>query len=407
MLATTDDDEPTHEGTYDCMREEVNARIPRPRPATNRSTRALPSSRRVAYDGPGSKGVSDDFEIAGRSIGRGRCLVVAEAGVNHNGDPGLAERLVDVAADAGVDLVKFQTFDPAALAAPGAAKAEYQERTTGKAGSQLEMLRKLALPAAALDSLKRRAHARGIGFLSTPFDAASADLLDALDVPAFKISSGDLTNTPLLRHVAEKRRPVFLSTGMATVGEVARAIEVVSASGAPKIALFHCVSNYPTEPGDSNLRAIGSMRTIFGLPTGWSDHTDGVDVSIAAVALGAELLEKHFTLDRTMPGPDHAASLEPHELVALVRSIRRIEAALGDGKKVPRAREQPVAQVARRSLHYGRALRAGERIERGDLVALRPGDGIAPDLAEWIEGRVVGRDVDAFEKVQRDDLRDG
>jgi N-acetylneuraminate synthase len=344
------------------------------------------------------------MQIGDRAIGGGaRCFVIAEAGVNHNGSLDLAMRLVDAAADAGCDAVKFQTFDPAQLAAPSAAKAAYQEETTG-GGSQLDMLRALALPAEAHVALQRRAAARGLVFLSTPFDRGSADLLDSLGVPAFKISSGDLTNELLLAHVARKGRPMLLSTGMATVGEVAAALDAVAAAGDPPIALFHCVSNYPTAPEDVNLRAMATLRTAFARPTGWSDHTDGIDISVAAVALGAELLEKHFTIDRNLPGPDHRASLEPRELVELVRAVRRVEAALGDGRKRPRPAERPIAALARRSLAYAASLAAGARIEPDSLTTLRPGTGLRPALAEMVVGRRLRRSVQAGELVRREDL---
>jgi N,N'-diacetyllegionaminate synthase len=323
------------------------------------------------------------MKIGGHEIGNGRAFVIAEAGVNHNGDVALAERLVDIAADAGCDAVKFQTFDPVALATPAAAKADYQRETTGEGGSQLEMLKALVLPRAAHVTLQARAHARGLVFLSTPFDEASADFLETLDVPAFKVSSGDLTNVLLLKHLAAKRRPLLLSTGMATLAEVQAALAVVTGD----VALFHCVSNYPAEPVDCNLRAMATLRAATQRPVGWSDHTHGIDVTIAAVALGAELVEKHFTLDRTLPGPDHRASLEPGELAAMVRGIRNTEAALGDGQKVPRPSELAVAVVARRSLCYREDLVPGTVLAEGHFIALRPGTGVPPTEM----GRIVGR----------------
>ena len=275
--------------------------------------------------------MKNPITIDGREVGTGRpAFVIAEAGVNHNGELELAERLVDIAAEAGCDAIKFQTFDPALLAAPSADKAEYQRETTGTAGSQLEMLQALVLPREAHARLKQRARDRNLMFLSTPFDEASADLLEDLDVPAFKVSSGDLTNVLLLEHLAKKRRPLLLSTGMATLDEVMSALRLLKQHEASQIALFHCVSNYPAQPIDCNLRAMRTLREATGLPVGWSDHTHGIDVTVAAVALGAELIEKHFTIDRTLPGPDHRASLEPHELAAMVRGIRNTEAALGD-----------------------------------------------------------------------------
>jgi N-acetylneuraminate synthase/N,N'-diacetyllegionaminate synthase len=336
------------------------------------------------------------IRIANREVGTGRpAFVIAEAGVNHNGRFELAERLVDIAAEAGCDAVKFQTFDPELLATPTAAKAEYQRETTGEGGSQLEMLKALVLPRDAHVQLQRRAHDRGLVFLSTPFDEPSADFLEELGVPAFKVSSGDLTNVFLLKHLAAKRRPLLLSTGMATLDEVRAAVALVETC---PLALFHCVSNYPAQPADCNLRAIATLRDATHRPVGWSDHTHGIDVTVAAVALGAELVEKHFTIDRTLPGPDHRASLEPDELAAMVRGIRNAEAALGDGIKQPRPSEASVAAVARRSLCYGESLASGVTLEERHLIALRPGTGIATTEV----GKVVGRRL--RRAVQRDQL---
>lgn len=347
------------------------------------------------------------FSVAGRSIGTGRVLVIAEAGVNHNGRPELAEQLVDVAADAGCDAVKFQTFDPELLAAPAAAKAAYQRETTGDAGSQREMLGHLVLSPEAHERLLKRAEQRDIVFLSTPFDTPSADFLEALGVPAFKVSSGDLTNLPFLAHVARKARPMLLSTGMATLTEALTALETVESAGTRDVALLHCVSSYPAAPQDCNLRAIETLRRACGRPTGWSDHTTGIDISVAAAALGADLIEKHVTLDRTLPGPDHRASLEPSELAAMVRSIRRVEAALGDGRKTPRPVEAPIAAVARRSLCYRAALPRGTVVAAQDLIALRPGTGLRPGQEAVLVGRCLVRDVAPGDLVRIDDFERG
>ncbi|MGH7719448.1 MAG: N-acetylneuraminate synthase family protein [Gemmatimonadaceae bacterium] len=319
-------------------------------------------------------------------IGGDRCFIIAEAGVNHNGSPALAHRLIDIAANARADAVKFQTFDPALVATRAAARAPYQARGD-TAGPQLEMLESLALPASAYGELQEHARASGLLFLSTPFDAPSADLLDELGVAAFKVASGELTNHPFLEYLAGKGRPLLVSTGMATLHEVEQAVEVLLAAGARHLALLHCVSSYPAAPGTCNLRAMATLRDRFGVPTGWSDHTLGTAVTVAAVALGAELVEKHFTVDRTLPGPDHAASLEPAELAALVQAVRQVESALGDGVKRPVPDELPVAQVARRALHASRDLPAGHCLTRDDLVALRPAAGLSPARL----GDVVGR----------------
>jgi N,N'-diacetyllegionaminate synthase len=344
--------------------------------------------------------------LADRVIGSGSCLVIAEAGVNHNGDPALAHRLVDAAADAGADVVKFQTFDPARLAAAGAPTASYQREAGETAVDQREMLARLALPRETWASLQAHARDRGVVFLSSPFDEASADLLARLDVPAFKVASGELTNTPFLDHLARKGIPLLVSTGMAEMVEVADALETIAAAGDPPVALFHCVSAYPARPGDANLLAIGTLRAAFGVPAGWSDHTPGIEVAIAAVALGADLLEKHITLDRSLSGTDHAASLEPSKLAAMVAAVRAAEAARGSGEKVPVAAETEVASVARRSLHWAADREAGAVVRVTDVVALRPGTGIQPREMRSIIGRRLARPVTIGHAVQRDDLSD-
>jgi N,N'-diacetyllegionaminate synthase len=347
-----------------------------------------------------------NLSIAGRSIGAGaKSFVIAEAGVNHNGDVELARRLVDAAADIGADAVKFQTFDPAALAAATAPKAAYQEaRATGS--SQREMLEKLVLSHEAHVELKARAEARGIVFMSSPFDEGSADFLERLGVPAFKIPSGELTNLPFLVHLARKGLPILMSTGMSTLAEVGEAVGAIKSTGHSSIALFHCVSSYPAEPGDSNLRAMASLRTAFAVPTGWSDHTMGITMSVAAVAMGAELIEKHITLDRSLPGPDHAASLDVAEFGQLVSAIRAVESAFGDGVKQPRSAEAAIAAVARKSLHWRNALRTGSTIRREDMVALRPGTGLSPARTESIIGRRILRPVEAGAMIAPDDVAD-
>jgi N,N'-diacetyllegionaminate synthase len=344
--------------------------------------------------------------LADRIIGGGSCLVIAEAGVNHNGDPALAHRLIDAAADAGADVVKFQTFDPARLAAAGAPTAAYQRAAGEGAHDQREMLARLALPPETWAALQAHARDRGLVFLSSPFDEASADLLDRLDVPAFKVASGELTNTAFIDYLARKGRPLLVSTGMADMVDVADALETIVAAGAPPVALFHCVSAYPARPEDANLRAIGTLRAAFGVPAGWSDHTPGIELAIAAVALGADLLEKHITLDRALPGPDHAASLEPGELAAMVTAVRASEAARGSGEKVPVAAEREVASVARRSLHWAMDGEAGAIVNAMDVVALRPGTGIPPRELSSVVGRRLARPVAIGHAVQREDLSD-
>lgn len=351
-----------------------------------------------------SRGVSP-LVVGARAIGPGTpCFVIAEAGVNHGGDVAIAHRLVDAAADAHADAVKFQTFDPERLVAQTAAMADYQMRNTGRAGTQAEMLRALVLPREAHAALQSHATQRGLIFLSTPFDEGSADFLESLGVPAFKMASGELTNHPFLRHVASKGRPLLLSTGMADMHEVAMALEAVESAGNPPVGLFHCVTNYPADASDANLLAMSSMRAAFGRPVGWSDHTLGAEISLAAVAAGAVIIEKHFTLDRSMAGPDHAASLSVEELASLVRGIRAVESSIGTGVKRPQPSELPLIAAARKSLHARHDLARGQSLLEDDLVALRPGDGIAPSRLPLIIGRTVSRAVAAGAKLDEEDL---
>jgi N-acetylneuraminate synthase len=312
----------------------------------------------------------------------------------------LARRLVDVAAAAGADAVKFQTFDSRALVSRAAPKAAYQVETTGGEQSQLEMLRALELDAAELAALAAHCARRGILFFSTPFDEASADALEALGVPLFKIASGEITNVPLLRHIAAKRRPVILSTGMATLGEVETALGALRAAGDPPVALLHCLSAYPAPVAEMNLRAMDTLRERFGCPVGLSDHTLGLPIALAAVARGARILEKHVTLDKTLPGPDHRASLDPDELSALVAGVRAIEAALGDGVKRPMPSELDTMRVARRSLVAARPLKIGERLTAEAVAVKRPGTGIPPTELERVLGRRLLRAVEADEVLE-------
>lgn len=338
--------------------------------------------------------------LAGRTVGDGLpALVIAEAGVNHNGDPDLALRLVDAAADAGADAVKFQTFDPDELVTAGARRAAYQ--LADGPDPQREMLRRLTLPPAEFRRLQRRARERGLLFLSTPFDLPSLNVLMELGVPAIKVGSGDLTNLPFLRQVGGTGLPALLSTGMGTMGEIE---EALAALGRAPVVLLHCVSSYPAEPGDCNLRAMATMRAAFGLPVGFSDHTRGSEIALAAVGLGAAVIEKHLTLDRSLPGPDHAASLEPHEFAAMVRGIRAVEAALGDGIKRPRPAEADVMAAARRSLVAAADLSAGVRLEEGMIAVKRPGTGIAPRHLPLVLGRRLTRDVGRDELLTWDVL---
>jgi N,N'-diacetyllegionaminate synthase len=325
----------------------------------------------------------------------GQVTIIAEAGVNHNGDIEQACRLIDVAADAGADFVKFQTFDPEALAAPEARKADYQIKTTGNDESQLQMLRKLALSPADHQRLIDHCSQRDIGFLSTPFDDASAEMLAGLGVAAFKISSGDLTNLPLLKFVSGFGKPMIVSTGMGDLEEVEDAVVAMRSAGANDITLLHCVTDYPADPADANLRAMATLAAAFEVPVGYSDHTEGINVSLAAVALGAAVIEKHFTLDRSLPGPDQLASLEPAELADLVTGIRTVEQALGTGRKIPSEKELQNRIAARRSLVTTQDIAAGQLLQRGDLAIMRPGSGLAPKELERVIGMRLRRAVPA------------
>ena len=344
--------------------------------------------------------MSRDFVLAGRAIAPGRpAFVIAEAGVNHNGDPALARALIDAAADSAADAVKFQTFRTSALTSRTAPKAAYQIEATGAGESQSEMLMRLELSTETLRALQAHAAARGIVFFSTPFDEASADTLAALGVPMFKVPSGEITNLPLLRHIAAKGKPIILSTGMSTLDEVEQALAAIGNVADVPVAILHCVSAYPAPVGEVNLRAMDALRDRFGRPVGLSDHTLGLEIALAAVARGAAIVEKHLTLDKNLPGPDHRASLEPAEMAALVRGIRNIEAALGDGVKRPMPSELDTRRVARKSLVAARALRAGEELVKDAVAVKRPGTGISPAELERALGRRVRRDLAADDVI--------
>jgi N,N'-diacetyllegionaminate synthase len=334
--------------------------------------------------------------IGERMVGPGApCLVIAEAGVNHNGSLDMALRLVDAAAEAGADVVKFQTFKSEQVVSPVAPKANYQLETTGSSESQLEMVKKLELPPAAFADIQQHCHRRGIVFLSSPFDRDSVDLLQSLGVVAFKIGSGELTNLPFLSYVAAKGKPLILSTGMSNLDEVAIAVDAVKAAGNRDLVVLHCVSNYPAAPSSVNLRAMKTLEEKFAVPVGYSDHTEGIVIPLAAVSLGASVIEKHFTLDRSLPGPDHRASLEPRELAEMVRGIRAVEAALGDGVKKPMDEELSTAAVARRSLVAACDLHAGTVLTENMIAIRRPGTGLSPAFLPQLIGRRLQHDLTA------------
>ncbi|UCD38375.1 MAG: N-acetylneuraminate synthase [Fidelibacterota bacterium] len=336
------------------------------------------------------------LKIAGHEIGPGKpCYIVAEAGVNHNGDIEVARQLVDMAVAAGADAVKFQTFTAEGLVTVEAPKADYQLETTDPGESQFEMLQRLELSPEQHEELIDYCRDRKIQFLSTPFDESSADFLDQLGLPAFKVGSGEVTNLPFLAHIARKGKPLILSTGMACLGEVEDAVRTIRQAGNEQFIVLHCVSNYPAAPADANLRSMATMQAAFDVAVGYSDHTLGIEVALAAVALGACLIEKHFTLDRTLPGPDHKASLEPDELKALVQGIRTVEQALGHGRKEPAASEVETAAVARKSLVAARDLPAGTVLSEDMIVLKRPGTGLPPGMRPYLVGRSVRTPIKA------------
>ncbi len=331
-------------------------------------------------------------------------FVIAEAGVNHNGSLDLALQLADAAKTSGADAVKFQTFRAELLVTRSAHKAPYQERTTTSAESQFEMLQRLELDATAHRRLIDHCRKIGIQFLSSPFDMQSADLLATMGVPLYKVPSGEITNLPFLQHLASKGRPLILSTGMSTLGEVEEAVHVLQEAGASQVTLLHCVTEYPAPYAEVNLRAMLTLKAAFGLPVGYSDHTPGIEIAIAAAALGAEVIEKHFTLDRSLPGPDHAASLEPAELQQMVTAIRHVEVALGTGIKAPARCELPNISVARKSVVAARSLAAGHQLADGDLDIKRPGNGLAPKLLPTLIGRTLRAGLVKDEIIRWDHL---
>lgn len=322
-----------------------------------------------------------------------RCFIIAEAGVNHNGSLTLAKRLVDAAARAGADAVKFQTFRADKLVTPDAPMAAYQQRNTGKRESQHRMLKRLELSDSEFKALAAHCRKKDILFLSTPFDEESADMLSSLCMPAFKVSSGDITNLPFLRHLAQKKLPIIVSTGMGSMREVQAAVDAIRIAGNNDIVLLQCTSNYPADPKDVNLRAMKTMESAFGVPVGYSDHTSGIEVALAAVALGACVVEKHFTLDRNLPGPDHKASIEPYELMALVEGIRKVEASLGDGVKAAAKSERDTAMVARKSLVAAVDIPKGTLLTAQMIVIRRPGNGLAPGMLNVVVGKKTKREI--------------
>lgn len=328
---------------------------------------------------------------------KGPVLIIAEAGVNHNGDLNQAKALIDAAANAGVDLVKFQTFSADKIVSKSAQQADYQQRNTGSQDtSQYQMLKQLELSEAMHHELIAYCNQKGVEFFSTAFDVEGLAFLNQLGFDCFKIPSGEITNYPYLKKLAEIKKPVILSTGMATLGEIEAALQVLTSEGLDRndITVLHCNTEYPTPMQDVNLKAMLTIQQAFGVAVGYSDHTLGIEVPIAAVAMGASVIEKHFTLDRNLPGPDHRASLEPDELKAMVDAIRNIELAIsGHGRKEPSPSEVSNRIIGRKSVHSKKELKAGHVLKESDMVCLRPAEGINPMRWSELIGRTLNKDL--------------
>ena len=337
-----------------------------------------------------------------------KVIIIAEAGVNHNGDFENAKKLILAAANAGADYVKFQTFKADKLVSKYAQKAEYQKANLKEEGdSQYDMLKKLEMSEAWHYDLIKYANDCGIKFLSTGFDEDSIDFLDSLNIDLFKVPSGEITNKPYLEHIAKKGKPIVISTGMSNMQEIKDAVEVIQNHQIDKniITILHCNTEYPTPMQDVNLLAMNSIKNELGVQVGYSDHTLGIEVPIAAVALGAALIEKHFTLDRNMVGPDHLASLTPEELKQMVTSIRNIELAIsGNGIKQPSISEQKNLLIARKSIHTNKIIKKGQNIKKEDLIMMRPGDGISPMLIEGVIGSFANKNLPQGYKISQTDL---
>ena len=331
-----------------------------------------------------------------------KTFIIAEVGVNHNADLGLAFKLIDVAISAGVDAVKFQAAIPDLVVTSYARKADYQKETSGSGESQLEMIRRIHFPLEVCELIKAYCDEKNIIFLSTAFDLVSLAYLENIGLPYHKVPSGEITNLPYLRQMASYVKPVILSTGMATLGEIEAAIEVFEQAGLSRtnISVLHCTTEYPTPMAEVNLRAMQSIQAALGVAVGYSDHTKGIEVATAAVAMGATVIEKHFTLDRNLPGPDHQASLEPAELKAMVSAIRNIEVALGDGIKRLTPSETRNKPIARKSLVASQVIQAGEVFTMQNVTTKRPGTGISPMRWDEVIGHVAPRNFDADELIE-------
>lgn len=327
------------------------------------------------------------------------CFIIAEAGVNHNGDIKLAKELVDKAVEAGVDAVKFQTFKTEKLVTGYANMAKYQKDNIGKEDTQFNMLKKLELSYNEFRELKNYCDDKGIIFMSTPFDFESADFLNSIGVEIFKISSGDLTNIPMLEYIAKFNKPMILSSGMAVLGEIEDALIALRSTDMDKIAVLHCTSNYPAALESVNLKAMNTIKNTFKVVGGYSDHTEGITIPIAAAALGADIIEKHFTLDKSMEGPDHKASLDPDELKRMVEEVRKVEISLGNGIKILSKSEIDTMKVARKSIVASRDIKQGEIICLEDLDYKRPGNGLSSKYYKELLGKRAKVDIKVDEQI--------
>lgn len=335
-----------------------------------------------------------------------KTYIIAEAGVNHNGSLEIALKMIDAAKDCGCDCIKFQTFKTESLVTKSAKKAEYQVENTGNEDSQFNMLKSLELSYDDFAVLKNHCEKAEIDFMSTPFDTSSVDLLEKLGVSVYKMSSGDITNKPLLEYVADKKKPVIISTGMCTMDEVREAVAWIEARGNQNIVLLHCTSNYPTAYEEVNMNAMLTLDDAFSYKVGYSDHTKGIVIPVMAVAMGAAVIEKHFTLDKNMEGPDHKASLDIPELAAMVTAIRNVEAAKGDGRKEPMPGELSTRDVARKSIVLKRAMKKGEILKREDMEIKRPGNGIPPKYVEQLVGKSLKHDMEQESTMVWEDLEE-
>ena len=335
-----------------------------------------------------------------------KVYIIAEAGVNHNGSVELAKELIDVAAESGVDAIKFQTFKAENIVSSNAQKANYQKENTNNDESHFDMIKKLELNYDVHKELINYAKQKGVEFLSSPFDVESIELLDSLGLKTFKIPSGEITNLPYLKKIGTLKKNVILSTGMSTLDEIKTALYVIITNGTAKenIILLHANTEYPTPMQDVNLSAINTLTKTFNVPAGYSDHTIGIEVPIAAVALGATVIEKHITLSRSMKGPDHKASIEPNELKEMVKCIRNIEVAIGNGIKKPSASEEKNIIIARKSIHIKNNIKAGDHIRLDDLIMLRPGNGISPMVLDKIIGRIAKKDLHVGKMLEWEDM---